>query len=112
MTIDGRVAVLGDRADAAYARVAIDGTPLPVRPDLVYILLNKPQDVVSTAADTHGRHTVVDLVVAPHRVFPVGRLDAASEGLMILTKLPSRRNWCSREVNTLRTPWLIRYSLI
>ncbi len=85
VTIEGRTAILGDRADAAAARVAIDGVPLPVRPDLTYLLLNKPQGVISTAADTHGRRTVVDLVEAPNRVFPVGRLDAASEGLLILT---------------------------
>jgi 23S rRNA pseudouridine2605 synthase len=85
VTIDGRTAVLGDRAAATSALVAIDGVPLPVRPDLLYILLNKPRNVISTAADTHGRRTVVDLVAAPHRVFPVGRLDADSEGLVILT---------------------------
>ena len=85
VTIDGRIAILGDRADPAAARVAIDGVPLPVRPGLIYILLNKPQDVISTTADTHGRRTVVDLVEAASRVYPVGRLDADSEGLMILT---------------------------
>lgn len=85
VTIDGRVAVLGDRADSATAAIAIDGVPLPVRPDLIYLLLNKPRDVISTAADTHGRRTVLDLIEAPSRVYPVGRLDADSEGLMILT---------------------------
>lgn len=85
VTIDGRVAILGDRADAASARLAIDGVPLPLRPDLVYMLLNKPQGVISTAADTHGRPTVLDVVSAPTRVFPVGRLDADSEGLIVLT---------------------------
>jgi 23S rRNA pseudouridine2605 synthase len=83
--IDGRTAVLGDRADPASARVAIDGVPLPVRPGLIYLLLNKPRNVISTAADTHGRRTVIDLVEAPSRVYPVGRLDADSEGLLILT---------------------------
>ena len=85
VTIDGRTAVLGDRADPTTAGIAIDGTPLPVRPDLIYLLLNKPRGVISTAADTHGRRTVVDLVEAASRVYPVGRLDADSEGLMILT---------------------------
>ncbi|MDJ0498688.1 MAG: pseudouridine synthase [Acidimicrobiia bacterium] len=85
VTIDGRTAVLGDRADPATARIAIDDTPLPVRPDLIYLLLNKPRGVISTAADTHGRRTVVDLVEAKSRVYPVGRLDSDSEGLLILT---------------------------
>ena len=85
VSIDGRIAVLGDRADRSTARIAIDGVPLPVRPDLIYLLLNKPPGVISTAADTHGRRTVVELVDAADRVYPVGRLDADSEGLMILT---------------------------
>jgi 23S rRNA pseudouridine2605 synthase len=79
------VAVLGRRIDVATARVEVDGILLPVAPDLVYYLLNKPDDVVTTAADTHGRRTVLDLVPAEPRVFPVGRLDRATEGLLILT---------------------------
>ncbi len=59
--------------------------PLPVRPDLVYLLLYKPVGVISTARDTHGRPTVVELAGAGERVFPVGRLDADSEGLVLLT---------------------------
>ena len=69
----------------ATARVSVDGIPLPVRPGLVYRLLNKPVGVVSTADDPQGRTTVVDLVEAPTRVYPVGRLDADSEGLLLLT---------------------------
>jgi len=63
----------------------VDGVPLPVRPGLVYYLLNKPQGVVSTADDPQGRTTVVELVPAGTRVYPVGRLDADSEGLILLT---------------------------
>jgi 23S rRNA pseudouridine2605 synthase len=59
--------------------------PLPVLPGLVHYLLNKPTGVVSTAEDTHGRPTVVSLVPSDPRVFPVGRLDMDSEGLLILT---------------------------
>ena len=51
VSIDGRTAVLGDRGDAQNAVVAIDGVPIPVRQDLVYILLNKPEGVISTASD-------------------------------------------------------------
>lgn len=85
VTLAGRVAVLGDRADRETAEITIDGVPLPVRADLVYYLLNKPQGVISTADDPQGRTSVVDLVDAPTRVYPVGRLDADSEGLLILT---------------------------
>ena len=83
--MDGAVAQLGRRIDVATARVEVDGILLPVAPGLVYYLLNKPDDVVTTASDTHGRRTVLDLVPAEPRVFPVGRLDLATEGLLIVT---------------------------
>ena len=83
--VNGEVAVLGRRVDPDQDRVEVDGSPVGVKPDLVYYLLNKPSGVVTTAADTHGRPTVVDLVPSSPRVFPVGRLDADTEGLLILT---------------------------
>jgi 23S rRNA pseudouridine2605 synthase len=83
--VNGEVALLGRRVDPEQDLVEVDGAPVGVRPGLVYLLLNKPAGVVSTARDTHGRGTVVDLVPAEPRVFPVGRLDAATEGLLLLT---------------------------
>jgi 23S rRNA pseudouridine2605 synthase len=59
--------------------------PVAVAPGLVYYLLNKPRGTVTTAKDTHGRPTVVELVPREPRVFPVGRLDADTEGLLLLT---------------------------
>jgi 23S rRNA pseudouridine2605 synthase len=85
VTVDGAVAVLGQRVDPATARVTVDGVPLPVSPDLVHYLLNKPRGVVTTASDPEGRPTVVGLVPSRPRIFPVGRLDADTEGLLILT---------------------------
>ena len=85
VTVNGSVAVLGRRVDVDRDRVAIDGAPVPIRPGLVYYLLNKPAGVVTTASDPEGRPTVVDLVPAEPRVFPVGRLDFATEGLLLLT---------------------------
>ncbi|HEX9993278.1 MAG TPA: pseudouridine synthase [Acidimicrobiales bacterium] len=85
VTVDGEVALLGRRVDPERARVAVDGVPIGVRPDLVHYLLNKPAGVVTTAADPQGRPTVVQLVPAEPRVFPVGRLDADTEGLLLLT---------------------------
>jgi 23S rRNA pseudouridine2605 synthase len=85
VAVNGEVASLGRRVDVASDRVTVDGTVLPVRPDLVYYLVNKPAGVVSTASDPQGRPTVVGLVPASPRVFPVGRLDADSEGLIICT---------------------------
>lgn len=85
VTVNGTIAVLGRRVDVEVDLIEIDGAPVGVRPDVVYYLLNKPVDVISTAIDTHGRETVVDLVPLEPRVFPVGRLDADSEGLLLLT---------------------------
>ena len=85
VSINGVVATLGDKVDVDVDSVAVDGVPIGVAPGLVYYLLNKPAGVVTTAADTHGRPTVLDLVPAEPRVFPVGRLDQDSEGLLVLT---------------------------
>ncbi len=67
------------------AVVEVDGIRLPLRPDLLYLLVYKPVGVISTADDPQGRETVVGMVGAPTRVYPVGRLDADSEGLLLLT---------------------------
>jgi 23S rRNA pseudouridine2605 synthase len=83
--VNGEVAVLGRRVDPDVDVVEVDGAQIGVRPGLVHLLLNKPTGVITTAEDTHGRPTVVDLVPAEPRVFPVGRLDADSEGLLLLT---------------------------
>ena len=85
VTVNGDVAVLGRRVDAEIDRIEVEGVPLSVREGLVYYLLNKPAGVVTTAADPEGRPTVVDLVPAEPRVFPVGRLDFETEGLLLLT---------------------------
>ncbi|MBD32572.1 MAG: MFS transporter [Acidimicrobiaceae bacterium] len=83
-TINGRTAALGDKV-ADSDRIELDGIPVLRDPNLVHYLLHKPRDVVSTASDTQKRQTVVDLVPSTIRVYPVGRLDADSEGLIILT---------------------------
>jgi len=85
VTVDGEVAALGRRVDPETARIAVDGAPVGVRPDLVHLLLHKPAGVVTTADDPQGRPTVVELVPAEPRVFPVGRLDVDTEGLLLLT---------------------------
>ena len=83
--VNGEVAVLGRRVDAENDLIEVDGAPVGVKPGLVYYLLNKPTGVVTTAKDTHGRKTVVDLVPSDPRVFPVGRLDVDTEGLLLMT---------------------------
>lgn len=83
--VNGEVAELGRRIDPEHDEVTVDGVRIGVRPDLVHYLVNKPVGVVCTAHDTHGRPIVLDLVPTEPRVFSVGRLDADSEGLIILT---------------------------
>jgi 23S rRNA pseudouridine2605 synthase len=92
LIVDGRVRVngapvreLGTQVDADSDRVEVDRRP--VRPSAVhtYLALNKPVGVVSTVNDPQGRQTVLDLVDHPSRIYPVGRLDADSEGLLLLT---------------------------
>src|SRR3989442_4113844 len=85
VTVDGAVAGLGQRVDPKHARVEVDGVPVTVRDGVVYYLLNKPRRVVTTARDPEGRPTAVDLVPTEPRVFPVGRLDYDTEGLLVLT---------------------------
>jgi 23S rRNA pseudouridine2605 synthase len=85
VTVNGVSAWLGQRVEVTDDHVAVDGVPLSVKPGLVYYVLNKPPGVVTTSADPQGRPAVIDLVPPQPRVFPVGRLDAATEGLLILT---------------------------
>jgi 23S rRNA pseudouridine2605 synthase len=89
VTVDGRVAGLGDRADPVAQVVAVDGRRIGAPAGLRYVALHKPIGVTSTVSDPHAARTVVDLVPAQlagdARLYPVGRLDADSEGLLILT---------------------------
>lgn len=83
--VNGELAVLGTRADAEADAIEVDGALIGVRQGLIHYLLNKPAGVVTTASDPQGRPTVVGLVPTDPRVYPVGRLDADTEGLLLLT---------------------------
>jgi 23S rRNA pseudouridine2605 synthase len=86
VTVDGEVAELGNRVDPRTAVIHVDGDRIVVRDDLVYLALNKPRGVLSAMSDARGRPTVGDLVRdRPGRLFHVGRLDADTEGLLLLT---------------------------
>jgi len=85
VTVNGETAVLGRRVDTSNDMVEVDGVPIGVRPGLVYYLLNKPEGVITTAHDPQGRPTVVELVPPEPRVYPVGRLDLDTSGLLLLT---------------------------
>ena len=86
VTVNGQTARLGQRADPDRDEILVDGRPLAPRAEAVYILLNKPRGYVSTLSDERGRKTVAELVAdCGTRVYPVGRLDLDSEGLLLLT---------------------------
>ncbi|MDP6895134.1 MAG: pseudouridine synthase [Acidimicrobiales bacterium] len=85
VTFNGEFAELGEKVDPETAEIEVDGLKVGVRQDLVYYLLNKPVGVIATSKDPQERSTVVDLVPTHPRVFPVGRLDADTEGLILLT---------------------------
>ena len=86
VTVNGRSAAVGDKADPDRDDIRVDGRPLKGLDRRTYLLLNKPRGYVTTLSDEKGRKTVADLVKdCGARVWPVGRLDLDSEGLLILT---------------------------
>ncbi|NJN98873.1 MAG: rRNA pseudouridine synthase [Anaerolineales bacterium] len=123
VTVNGQtVTVLGFKVDPRRDVIAVDGQRLP-RPSEkpVYLILNKPRDVLTSASDDRGRRTVVDLVEVEERVYPVGRLDLRSEGLVLLTndgdlaeKITHPRSHLEKEYQVLvagrpTTPTLFRW---
>lgn len=86
VTVNGVTALLGQSADTDIDEIMIDGAPLRKADEHVYIALNKPKGYITTASDEQGRRTVLELVSGCGvRVYPVGRLDIGSEGLLLLT---------------------------
>ncbi|HYO61754.1 MAG TPA: pseudouridine synthase [Actinomycetota bacterium] len=83
--VNGRRAKLGARVDPDKDEVEVDGSRVPLEQHLVHYMLNKPVGVVSTVSDPEGRPTVLELVDLPGRIWPVGRLDTDSEGLLVVT---------------------------
>ena len=86
VTVNGQVAHLGDKADLDRDEIKVDGVPLRPEGERVYLMLHKPRGYVTTLSDEQGRKTVAQLVAdCGRRVWPVGRLDLDSEGLLIMT---------------------------
>jgi 23S rRNA pseudouridine2605 synthase len=86
VTINGITATIGQSAQSGHDDIAVDGVPLAPGCESVYIMLNKPKGFITTASDDRGRKTVMDLVMdVGTRVYPVGRLDMNTEGLLLLT---------------------------
>lgn len=86
VTVNGQTAGLGQKADPARDVVLVDGAPISAPEAPTYLMLHKPRGYVTTLSDEKGRPTVADLVAdCPARVWPVGRLDWDSEGLLLMT---------------------------
>jgi 23S rRNA pseudouridine2605 synthase len=83
--VNGQIAILGQKADPQKDRILVDGQPLLTAQQLIYIAVYKPRNVLSTVTAPDPRPTVRDLVDYPGQIFPVGRLDVDSEGLILLT---------------------------
>ena len=86
VSCNGKIVLLGDTADPSIDLICVDGVPLVPQTEKVYLMLHKPRGVVATMSDEKGRKTVFDLVGdLGVRVYPVGRLDLDSEGLLLMT---------------------------
>ena len=112
ITVNGRIAALGDSADPETDEILLDGHSLPDRQKAVYIMLNKPRGFVTTLSDEKGRKTVAELVDCGLRVYPVGRLDMDSEGLLLLTSDGEFANAMmhpKHEVNKTYEVWVTGY---
>lgn len=111
VTLNGRTAVLGDKAEAEKDRILVDGKELPSTGDKVYIMLNKPKGYVTTLKDEKGRKNVSQLVEELGvRVYPVGRLDLNSEGLLLMTNdgdFANRLMHPSHEVTKTYHTWVL-----
>ena len=84
--VNGVIAMLGDTADEQNDVISVDGKPLQHEPQKIYLMLHKPRGYITTMSDDRGRQTVQELVAdCPERVYPVGRLDQYSEGLLLMT---------------------------
>lgn len=111
--VNGNTAVLGDSADETIDVIEVDGVRLRRMPERVYLMLNKPRGYVSTLQDEKGRKTVAELVAGcGARVYPVGRLDLNSEGLLLMTNdgaLANRLMHPSAAIKKVYLVWLSGY---
>ena len=111
--VNGNTASLGDTADEEEDVIEVDGVRLKKQPEKVVLMLNKPKGYVCTLSDEKGRKNVSELVAdCGVRVYPVGRLDLNSEGLLLLTndgELANRLTHPKKEVDKVYLVWLSRY---
>lgn len=114
VTVNGLAAALGDSADPDADEIRIDGRLLPREQGFVYLMLNKPRGFVTTMSDERGRPTAVQLVAdCGTRVYPVGRLDMDSEGLLLFTndgEFANRMTHPRQELDKVYEVWVNRYT--
>lgn len=114
LILDGRVSVngtiiteLGTKVSATD-QIMVDGTLISSDTKKVYYLLNKPREVISSASDEKGRRTVVDLIDTTERIYPIGRLDYDTTGLIILTNDGDLTNHLSHPKNNVKKTYLAK----
>lgn len=111
VTVNGEAATLGAKADPETDTVLVDGKPLPGAQEYVYLMLNKPRGYVTTLSDERGRRDVSELVRdCPARVYPVGRLDLDSEGLLLLTNDGALAQALTHPSHRVEKEYLVRVS--
>lgn len=114
VTVNGRTAVLGDSADPDMDVILVEGKLLPAQQQFVYLMLNKPRGYVTTLSDEKGRKNAAQLVAdCGVRVYPVGRLDMDSEGLLLFTndgEFANRLMHPKHEVQKTYDVWVTGYS--
>lgn len=114
VSVNGRIAQLGESADPDIDEIKVDGKPLPSPNEYVYILLNKPRGFVTTLSDEKGRPNAAQLVAdCGMRVYPVGRLDMDSEGLLLFTndgEFANRLMHPKHEVEKTYDTWVTGYN--
>ena len=85
VAVNGQIATLGMKADPKKDKITVNEKPIEIVEEFVYIAMNKPRNVISAASPQDNRKVVRDLVDVPGHIYPVGRLDVDSEGLILLT---------------------------
>jgi 23S rRNA pseudouridine2605 synthase len=109
VTVNGRVAGLGDQADPRQDKIMVDDRPLKQHETLCYLLMHKPVGVVTTLSDPGGRPVITDLLRnVPERVYPVGRLDLTTSGLLLLTNDGDLANRLAHPSQEVAKTYLVR----
>ena len=113
VTVDGRVCALGDKADPEMNVILVDGKPIPAAQKAVYIMLHKPRGFVTTLQDEKGRKNAAQLIDCGARVYPVGRLDMDSEGLLLFTNdgdFAKKMTHPSHQIDKTYQAWVEKYT--